>query len=720
MFETLPTHVTTTKRAFFSLQFALPLAVSLSLTTQIWVAPIASAESILVPRLGFSSYQDKRVKIVRTPAPVAETNSATPEVTPSTSPDSETGLREDERAASEPVSTETPAENPEQPPELTKEEKAAQKTAEKEAKRLKEEAEKKAKDEARAQRRAEKDAKRALKKGKKDAVAGEMYLYSIKNKRILYHTQASAVLPDAKRTVSRVRGDIDTVEFKAPVSEGLYTVAVQGSGHITKVPMWVSDSIYWEAMRPVIRDLGQNHCPSQKGKFTALQYCYALKIANENASPSSLVFEDRYVKGGWFTDSYNQTDTSFHKKAKDTAEIAQITNLLLNLYALNPESYKYLELEGIAYKETQNPDVLDEVNWGLQYLQTAQNPNGALPEGIEQPFEFRQEYQLLPDSSDATALAISALTQGANMYKDENLNYSVSLIISAEKAWAYLSQHPASSAYQFLAAATLADATGKGTYQAEADRLASHWASLPENLKVMLGRRWNQSLATGATDTSANTLTASVSTEALLPEAASKQEVNINQVAAELELRPSVNNVNWGARQIETLYGYEPVKFEPEINFKLDSAWRDPLAYIAYKAGERITKMSYKLEDKKVTSRDSKDLPSEFLKELEEKEATAKNWMNKGYKQLTLSPLNKAYLAYSLGLLNEKMALWQDTKDPKRKDKDAKNSQPSLEDVETMTPSEVEEAQPAGETIEASGQHGEPSEASPLNTPPIE
>ena len=141
-------------------------------------------------------------------------------------------------------------------------------------------------------------------------------------------------------------------------------------------------------------------------------------------------------------DDSNQSNTSFNRKVKDTAEIAKITNLLLNLYAKNPESYQYLELEGMTYKETETPDILDEVNWGLQFLQTAQNANGGLPEGIEQPFEFRQDYKLLPDSPQATALGISALTQASKIYKKSNLSYAVSLIITAEKAWEYLQQNP--------------------------------------------------------------------------------------------------------------------------------------------------------------------------------------------------------------------------------------------------------------------------------------
>ena len=474
-------------------------------------------------------------------------------------------------------------------------------------------------------------------------VAGEYFLYDIKSKHLLYKAEGRSRQNDThkflwfgKKENSDTIGQ-NQIAFDKAVPEGLYNVVVQGSGHDEEAPVWVSDSIYWEAIKPVIRDISSYHCPHLKGHFQTIQSCYALQAETNNPTDIYGEGSTKLIKGGWYTGELSNGSVS---QVKDTTHISKMTTALLNLYSLNPESYNYLEIKGVSYQQSPLPDLIDEANWGIQYLLSMQDStSGGFSNGVEQ--ENYRTYKLQPVSPEATAYAITALTQGAEQYKKIDLAYSIQLIKASEKAWQYLSQSSASSELKYMAASSLASATGNTNYNMTAQQYLGSSNTVSADTAFMLGH----SRMIGAKNTVPAETIGTVPTE-ILP--------YLNKLAEQ----PDANTYKAISQFVESLYGYEEVAFKPNISYKVASATRDPLAFLAFKSGVVITKVNNSLEGSNILI-GGKDLPKDFLQDLEKKQNDAMFLSKKGYSEQNMSLLDKAYLAYTLGLLNQNVSVLQ-------------------------------------------------------------
>ena len=483
-------------------------------------------------------------------------------------------------------------------------------------------------------------------------VKGEYFLYDLKNKRMLYREAGdTAKKPEhkflwfGKKEVSD-KINQNQVAFEKPVPEGLYTLVVQGSGHDEATPIWISDSIYWEAIKPVIRDISSYHCPHLKGHFQTIQSCYAVRVETNNPVDIYGDGATKLIKGGWYTGEMSNGTVT---QVKDTKSISKITNALLNLYALNPGSYDYLEIKGVSYQQSPLPDLLDETNWGLQYLLSIQDTqSGGYPNGIQQ--QNYRTYTLEAISPEATAYAISAMTLGANEYKKTDMAFSIQLIKASEKAWQYLSTQNVSNELKFMAVASLANATQNASYLAEAKQYLPTNTIISSDTAFMLGNR----LMGATTDVPVETI--------------GNEPTEIVPYLNQLGERPTKTTYQAVAQFVENLYGYEEVPFKLNNSYKVASAISDPLAFLAFKSGVVLTKVGNSLEGSNILAGGG-DVPKAFLQELEKKQNDAMFLSKKGYTEQNMSLLDKAYLAYTLGLLNQNVGVLQPALTEKQKKK---------------------------------------------------
>lgn len=495
------------------------------------------------------------------------------------------------------------------------------------------------------------------------SVYGDYYLYGLKQRSILYKTQGQSLAPSKTLwglggTSDKVKVTDQQVVFAQPVEEGLYTLSVMGSGHYTGKPFWVSDTIYWDAIKPIIRDMGQYHCPLTKGKFISLQNCYNTPILPEDPSLASSQQIDlekvKVIKGGWFSENVD-----LHEGVvKETTRIARLTNLLLNLYAINPEAYEFLEVEGLVFKESPLPDIFDEASWGLKYLETAQLPNGAFPEGVR-GINYSRYYELMPESPEATAYAISALTQAATLYQKSNLQYALGLLQSAVKGWEYLSSSNsgASTSQKDFAGIALKAVLLQPAFQGSFKNLSlpekMTLANLNEEQLLQLGGRFQELGIEETPDFNALMGEAAVDTTGVETGVSTQSLVDDLVV---LETRPNLSAYKNLAKNIEQLYGYEKVPFKYDPRYEMAESYKDPLAFLAFKAGQGIEKFNEQLDERNIIHK-SADLPATYLEEIEKKEKDTRALQMKGFKSLTLGQMDKARLAYGLGLLSNHVEL---------------------------------------------------------------
>lgn len=463
-------------------------------------------------------------------------------------------------------------------------------------------------------------------KAKKESmpVEGNFFLYDVRQSRLLFKES-----PDVQAADANVAPYF--VEFQAPLLEGPYDLAIRGSGHRSKKPLWISDALYWDALQPVLQGIGKTHCPQEPGKYYAMQKCYQSNALSPENSASQ---ETILVQGGWFTESQAKQSQGI---VKDTQEIANLSQVLLYTYEVNPKSYKYATIDGSNYEISPLPDLLDEVNWGLQFLLSSQQANGGFPAGLrKQVIEGRDQYQLLPATPQASAWAVMALATGARSFQKEDLSQAVKMIRAAEKGWRYLQSQGdnVSPELQLMASSALMQVSDDPFYAKAFGAAKSQVRSLSPQTALLIGP------SVADIPVSDGMVTDGPQNLSDLPGILVSY---IQQPAAVTETL---------SRRVTDLYGYEEIPLVKDEKLEATSPWWDPLQWMATKTGEVATRFGQRLEDSGIMGSSVK-ISDESLKQLETQEKEAKKRVQKGYEKLSLTTLDKVYLAYALALLNQ-------------------------------------------------------------------
>jgi hypothetical protein len=463
-------------------------------------------------------------------------------------------------------------------------------------------------------------------------VEGIFYLYNVKQGRMLFKepTKVSAVPTEVGTTAAPYY-----VEFKEGAAEGLYELTVRGSGHRSEKPLWVSDYVYWDAMQPVLQDVGKTHCPDQQGIFRILQQCYMLNAQPKGATNTEIDPKFQLVKGGWFVDNTPQTGM-----VKSTRDIATLSQMMMHLYNLNPKSYKYVVLWGNHYAQSRFPDILDEANWGLDYLVSIQQPDGSFPAGIEKNLaENKESYWLMNATPESTALSVHTLASAVTTFKPEDLSLAVKFMRAAEKGWTALKAQSKNvdPTLMLMASSAMMQASDDPRY-AEAFQVAkAQVQSIYPQTALLMGPA-----AEGITVNEQSVDLASTDIMAIQPLLVQLQQDNPT----------AFDGLN---QWVTDLFGYDTVSLVRDPNLTVVSAWIDPLQWMATKTGEVATRLTQIRPDTSSVAAE-KNTDPKVLKELEDKELEARKRVKVGYDKLKLSTMDRVYLAYALAVLNQKLS----------------------------------------------------------------
>ena len=121
---------------------------------------------------------------------------------------------------------------------------------------------------------------------------------------------------------------------------------------------------------------------------------------------------------------------------------------LLYAYGENPELYS----DSIGIPESNNgvPDILDEVRFELEWMKKMQNANGGVHHkvscesfpGYVMPEDEKEPLIVTEISTTATADFCASMAMAYEFYKDIDKEFADDCLRCAEKAWAFLEQHP--------------------------------------------------------------------------------------------------------------------------------------------------------------------------------------------------------------------------------------------------------------------------------------
>lgn len=153
--------------------------------------------------------------------------------------------------------------------------------------------------------------------------------------------------------------------------------------------------------------------------------------------------QPRDVSGGW------------HDAGDYNHYVPFLTTTMWNLmmaYELHPAAFD--DDEGIPESHNGVPDVLDEVKWELDWLLKMQLDDGSVCNRVvaltynigDNPAHDVQPRYYTPPTTWATAVFAAVTAHGARLYpafEKAYPGYAARLRDAAEKAWAYLEQHPA-------------------------------------------------------------------------------------------------------------------------------------------------------------------------------------------------------------------------------------------------------------------------------------
>ena len=435
------------------------------------------------------------------------------------------------------------------------------------------------------------------------------------------------------------------VDFKENSSEGAFDVAVRGSGFRSKDPIWVSKDVYWDALTPMVSDMTKAHCPERPNAVSIERQCMVLDVKTSSVFPGQMHPGHQLVKGGWYTEPPPEAEN----RIKDTTAISRITTYLVNMYNLNPASYNYLILKGENFIVSAQPDLLDEANWGLQFLLTSQYPDGGFGAGVIRhdvgSTSLVGDYALEPPSVEPTARAIIALAAAAKAYEKNDLSFSVQMVRAADKAWRYLTKGANSQSEQadwiFLASLALSRVSPEAKYQAKAQEMLSFVSKLTPEQQLLIAKP-SDTIPKEILEADVS-IPPSTHPDVLLPALALLQVGNTKALE---------KTAQW----MSDLYGYDSISLIKDPKFELKSAWTDPLQWMAYKTGEVLTKYSYYSQDRSGIQ-DSQATDTKAMEAIDAKIAASKERMNYGYSQLKLNVEDRAILAYSLALLNQGASL---------------------------------------------------------------
>ncbi len=229
---------------------------------------------------------------------------------------------------------------------------------------------------------------------------------------------------------------VDFSDFSTP---GSYELHLEGTD-IKSPPLTINEFVYWDNLEPVVKSFYFQRC-GQEVEDRELKLYHAACHLKDATPLGGGPGED--LIGGW----HNGSDY-----AKYVTSTSLSAARMMAMYEWSPKPYKYFRLQ-YPLQEPALGDMDDlhhEIKAGLDWLLLMQRRDGSVlrkiagkkwPETVRPEDDLQARYAYGVSTPD-TANFAATMAMAARNFKQADLGYSVKALLAAERAWAYLEQHP--------------------------------------------------------------------------------------------------------------------------------------------------------------------------------------------------------------------------------------------------------------------------------------
>ena len=325
------------------------------------------------------------------------------------------------------------------------------------------------------------DSRRSFSPGQKYAVVNRA------TGKTVYTGQA---IPWKNGKVDEASGDrIWHFDFSAVRQPGRYVIR-DIDRRIESFEFEISPTVYTPVLKTAFKTMYLQRAGFEKrAPFAGRGFSDRASHLGKGQDPQARLFNrtgdastERDLRGGWYdAGDYN----------KYTAWTAHYVTGLLGAYLENPRVWT--DDFGIPESGNGTPDVLDEVKWGLDWLERMQNQDGAMLsvmglDAASPPSAARGPSRYGPPNSSATVASAGAFAMAAKVYRDVPGFQSPAkrYRMRADKAWQWAEANPRVKFYNNDPRSG-SEGLAAGQQEVEADRLANKKLMAAVHMSAMSG-----------------------------------------------------------------------------------------------------------------------------------------------------------------------------------------------------------------------------------------
>jgi endoglucanase len=262
-------------------------------------------------------------------------------------------------------------------------------------------------------------------------------------------------------------------DFSKVKTPGTYVVRDMALG-VDSYAFEISPTVYTPVLKTAFKTLYLQRAGFEKrAPFVSTAFADKASHLGKGQDTEARLFSDmdnpetaRDLRGGWYdAGDYN----------KYTSWTANYVTWLLAAYLENPSVWT--DDFGIPESGNGTPDILDEVKWGLDWLERMQNDDGAMLsvmslDSASPPSAAKGPSRYGPPNSSATLTSAGAFAMAAKVYSDVGgfNEASVRYAKRADKAWRWVEANPRVKFYNNDARSD-SEGLAAGQQEVEADRM---------------------------------------------------------------------------------------------------------------------------------------------------------------------------------------------------------------------------------------------------------
>lgn len=317
-----------------------------------------------------------------------------------------------------------------------------------------------------------------------NVASGEFWLMDAKTKKEVLR----GPLSEAKAW-DMAEETVKIADFTAFEKPGHYYIKVEGAQD--SYPFEIGDKVYDAALIAATKAYYFNRASA------ALEPEYAGKFARPAGHPDTIVYmhpqaaDSKRPVGTVLSSPKGWYDAGDYNKYIVNSGISMFT--LLKALEHYPETFNELKF-GIPESDNSVPDLLDEIMWNMDWMETMQDPNdGGVYHKLStlrftaagMPQNQYQARYMIHKSTAATLDFASVMALASRVIKPYEVHYpgaSARYLAAAEKAWSWAQEHPKVMYIQ-------PDDVKTGAYSRATETLEDEWFWAGAELYVASGKK---------------------------------------------------------------------------------------------------------------------------------------------------------------------------------------------------------------------------------------